>query len=205
MPVTFNNIMNPFPVSTAAAGLFEEICRHVPRLELTFASRRRCPALERLERLSDADLLGSKVADERLAACVRAGLLLRADRMEESHAISQSIETLEGSYWHGILHRREPDYTNAKYWFRRVEDHPVFAYIAKAPLAGASHPGSVFLEITGGGRWDPFRFIDLCAAAPPGSPRAELEDLQMREIIVLLKHCAEGAAGRLPTRGGIAS
>src|SRR6516162_5234245 len=55
------------------------------------------------------------------AACL-AGLWLFHDFLDESHKISQDIDTVEGSYWHGILHRREPDYSNAAYWFRRVRN-----------------------------------------------------------------------------------
>src|SRR6185295_10328040 len=39
-----------------------------------------------------------------------AGLLLRYDFLDESHHISQELETPGGSYWHGIMHRREPDF-----------------------------------------------------------------------------------------------
>src|SRR5215210_6878268 len=54
------------------------------------------------------------------------GLWLYFSCLDESHGISQDIHTPEGSFWHGILHRQEPDAGNAAYWFRRVGDHPVF-------------------------------------------------------------------------------
>ena len=50
-------------------------------------------------------------------ACL-AGLWLYHDFLDESHSISQEIATSTGSFWHGIMHRREPDPSNAKYWFR---------------------------------------------------------------------------------------
>src|SRR5262245_2525262 len=48
------------------------------------------------------------------AEALRAGLWLLFDYMEESHELSQKIATPSGSYWHAILHRREPDPSNAK-------------------------------------------------------------------------------------------
>ncbi|MFO0222939.1 MAG: hypothetical protein ACK56E_06450, partial [Planctomyces sp.] len=63
------------------------------------------------------------------AQCFAAGLLLYWDFAEESHQISQTMERRgnprTADYWHGIMHRREPDAGNAGYWFRRVGDHPV--------------------------------------------------------------------------------
>ena len=56
-----------------------------------------------------------------------AGLWLYADNLERSHAVSQGIETAAGSYWHGIMHRREGDFSNAHYWMRRAARHPLFA------------------------------------------------------------------------------
>src|SRR5437870_5363954 len=69
--------------------------------------------------------------DANLIAACRAGLYLAFNFLDESHAISQDVHTAEGSYWHAILHRREPDPSNAAYWFRRVGDHPVFALLAR--------------------------------------------------------------------------
>src|SRR6185295_3279275 len=50
-------------------------------------------------------------------ATCRAGLWLLQDFLDESHAISQDIDTREGSFWHAIMHRREPDASNSKYWW----------------------------------------------------------------------------------------
>src|SRR5436190_890296 len=75
------------------------------------------------------------------------GLYLYFSCREESHNLSQEIETPDGSFWHGILHRQEPDAGNAAYWFRRVGAHPVFP----ALRAAAAGSGVEF-----GVRWDPF-------------------------------------------------
>ena len=54
-----------------------------------------------------------------------AGLWLYVDDLERSHAVSQSLETPSGSYWHGVMHRREGDFSNSHYWLRRAERHPL--------------------------------------------------------------------------------
>ncbi len=59
-----------------------------------------------------------------------AGIWLLAGELNRSHEVSQSIETAEGSYWHGIMHRREGDFWNSKYWFRKVGKHPVMEQLA---------------------------------------------------------------------------
>jgi hypothetical protein len=39
---------------------------------------------------------------------------------EAAHRIAQDIDTPEGSWIHGYLHRKEGDATNAAYWYRRA-------------------------------------------------------------------------------------
>lgn len=67
----------------------------------------------------------------RLAGTVtEAAIWLLAGELDRSHEVSQSIESPEAAYWHGIMHRREGDFWNAKYWFRKVGKHPVFSELA---------------------------------------------------------------------------
>jgi hypothetical protein len=70
-------------------------------------------------------------------ACA-AGLWLRFDFLDESHTISQEDEgNPDRDFWHAVMHRREPDAWNSKYWWRRVGNHPVLAQLrARAPEAG---------------------------------------------------------------------
>ncbi len=65
-----------------------------------------------------------------LTPCAISGLWLLAGELDRSHDISQAIDSPTGLYWHGIMHRREGDFSNAKYWMRRAAGHPVIAELA---------------------------------------------------------------------------
>ena len=54
-----------------------------------------------------------------------AGLWLYVDDLERSHNISQSNNTATGAYWHGVMHRREGDFSNSHYWMRQTMIHPM--------------------------------------------------------------------------------
>lgn len=110
----------------------------------------------------DAAFAQTPLADRDMAACCIAGVWLVHDFLDESHAISQSVDTPTGAFWHGVMHRREGDFSNAKYWFRRVGAHEVLD-----ELAASTRELSVSrLGITGlDGEFDPYAFVDACQAA----------------------------------------
>jgi len=95
-------------------------------------------------------------------ACA-AGLWLRFDYLTESHAISQEDEGHpDRDFWHAIMHRREPDAFNSKYWWRRVGAHPVLAALAvDSPVLGYRFT-------------TPEAFVDVCERVR-GSGSAEEE------------------------------
>ena len=86
------------------------------------------PALARLT--PESVCAPHAIKDMDMARACLAALWLRHDFLDESHRISQDIENPTGSFWHGIMHRREGDFGNAKYWFRRVGKHPIFEPLA---------------------------------------------------------------------------
>ncbi len=146
---------------------------------------------DKLSNLSlDAAFAPHKIVDRPMAEACVAGLWLMYDCLDESHTISQSLDNPSGSYWHAIMHRREPDYDNAKYWFRRVGQHPIFPPLAAAAkeLACGDRAAAFLAEQT---TWDPFGFVDLCAAAEAG--RSTTGDLcrliQQAECRLLFEFC----------------
>ncbi len=135
------------------------------------------------------------------AVSLKAGLLQIHDYLEESHSCSQSVQHQgrhkASDYWHGIMHRREPDYSNAKYWFRNVGSHPIFAdvAIAAAELKPNDTPGwDHKLKLSSG--WDPFAFIDLCQECNR-SGNLQLvewaENIQWAEMLLLLEQTWDDA------------
>ncbi len=79
-------------------------------------------------------------------ACISA-LWLHHDFLDRSHQISQNIATSSGSFWHGIMHRREGDYWNSKYWFRQVGNHPIFTDLHAAVKELFHSPDSRFAPV----------------------------------------------------------
>lgn len=103
-----------------------------------------------------------------------AGLWLLAGDLDASHEYSQAIEDRDGSFWHGIMHRREGDFGNAKYWFRRVGDHPVMRQLRESAYG------------------DPYDFVDSVELATRRSAAApELIAAQWSEWQALFAHCLD--------------
>ncbi len=187
--------MNPFPFPGQGAELFPYIEPVLNSIGLIRGATSQQESLVRnIQSLSLERLLGTSKTRVDPGHAVKAGLFLGVDAWEEAHAIAQDLDTAEGSYWHGIVHRREPDSANARYWFRRVGNHPVFQLLASKESRQMLPSHSAFDEITKSGTWDPLRFIDLCNAGDClPHLRDELMALQAREVKLLIQYCVRMA------------
>lgn len=136
-------------------------------------------------------------ADGDMAACCVAGVWLLHDYLDESHEISQGIDTTSGSFWHAVMHRREGDFSNARYWFRRVGPHAVFDAIGQraAELAAVRGEEMVVKKLITSGTWEPFEFVDSCQAVVQGHAAARdlCLDIQQAEWELLFDHCYRAA------------
>jgi hypothetical protein len=147
----------------------------------------------KLSALTLAELFaGRHFHDQEMAQACRAGLFWYHDCIDEAHTICQDIDTPSGSYWHGLVHRRQPDFANSKYWFRRVGRHPILE-----PLAAAATELAAASALRIPSPWDPSWFIDYCEACLAKREPAEMlaRQIQQREWELLFDHCYRQAVG----------
>jgi hypothetical protein len=115
---------------------------------------------------------------------VRGALYYAVDAFDPAHRIFQDEKSDLGSYWHGMMHRREADFDNARYWFRRAGGQPFFAKLHRAASEESALMGRQ-------ASWDPYLFTGECEQARFGAveKNAELAKLQRIEFEVLLDYC----------------
>jgi len=112
----------------------------------------------------------TKAAEQIAATCdasLQAAVFLYVDDIARAHEAAQADETPEGAYWHGIVHRREGDFSNAKYWFRRA----------------GSLPSRLNLS--------PIALTDEVAHLQSSENPVNLVDAQRQEWMALFEHCAQ--------------
>lgn len=146
---------------------------------------------------------GQSLKDDIFAGAIKSGLLLWNDALDDSHDISQELGNNTGSYWHGIMHRREPDYSNAKYWFGRVGTHPIFPTLRERALelyketqSPSDTLSQIAQSIEDNEHWDAYQFIDWCQAAENASTSDVtqfLQQVQAEEIKLLLAYSYRNA------------
>ncbi|MCC7490803.1 MAG: hypothetical protein IT204_00570 [Fimbriimonadaceae bacterium] len=151
--------------------------------------------VELLRGVAVEDLL-QPLRDRDAATACLAGVWLAFGHLDTAHTLCQPLENPDGSYWHGLMHRREPDFDNSHYWFRRVGRHPLYPALgpAVAPLAGAVTGAPEWLRR---GVWDPFAFIDLCSREIGRDSALErlCVAVQAVEWELLFEHCWQQAGG----------
>ena len=146
---------------------------------------------------------GKSLKNTMFAEAIKSGLLLWNDALDESHNISQELGNQTGSYWHGIMHRREPDYSNSKYWFGRVGRHPIFPALRERALElfeEIPNPSDALTDIgqtlAAQAEWDAYQFIHWCQAAE-GDADSDvtrfLQQVQVEEIKLLLAYSYRNA------------
>lgn len=185
----------------AVWNLGEEAPRARTRVPL-FPEQVRHPFLKSyLDRMRPEKLFPASEAAGKL---VMAGLYQNNDDLEVSHRICQEVgaaaDCPEASYWHGMVHRREPDFSNARGWFQKaaglaalpeIHDEVVrfLQRVLQVPEYGAAREKAFrFLQhLQSQGTWDPFYYTELCQAYRQD---ADAEDRRLLAEIQELEFCA---------------
>jgi hypothetical protein len=145
----------------APEWLDEAIRPHV--IQAPLPSLAAAPAIPSLAKVLELDV-PLFVAEVQLSAkqllAAKSAFWLLAGDLDRSHTISQDLKTNDGSFWHGVMHRREGDFGNAKYWFRMAGSMPFYSDLAKA-LATESMLAGAFNDSD----WNACDFVDMCQRA----------------------------------------
>jgi hypothetical protein len=150
------------------------------------------PRIIRIREVDDATLLGGQTPlPDAPLALLRGGLFYFHNALEDSHKAVAEDKTDTGAYWHGMVHRREGDFDNARYWMRRAGVHPSFQEALHRASDGSSHMAKQ-------GNWDPYLFIHLCEQFKYGAAeyKNEIVHLQRVEFAVFFDYVWRQCVGK---------
>jgi hypothetical protein len=124
--------MKAFPINDSILDWLQSLPRVVPlHAKISGSTSQEGADLARL-------IAESEVSADSLVA---ASLWLRVGIIEPAHEIVQDDSTQNGSYLHGVVHRLEGDYWNAKYWFRHAKDKPWMQLLSNAVVQRVAQDG----------------------------------------------------------------
>lgn len=120
---------------------------------------------------------------------------VQSDKALKSHQLEDMTTSL--AFWHAIMHRREGDFSNAKYWYARCRNHPAYGPIAEAGRRALERlADGAKLQYLVNQDWDADAFVDVVEAVhrTPANPLyGAAVRLQRAEWDVLAWHCARAA------------
>jgi hypothetical protein len=141
--------------------------------------------VRRVREADDATISGGLTAgDPAVFALIRGGLYYAVDAIHEAHVVFQEASGDLGAYWHGMVHRREGDFENARYWFRRAGKLPFFDSLHHA---ACEHSAVMARQAN----WDPYLFTGECEQARFGAEEGikQLAALQLIEFEGVFDYC----------------
>jgi len=141
--------------------------------------------LLQLRAADDAKLSDQRpIGQPQMFTLVRGGLFYALDAIDEAHKIFQDSPGDLGSYWHGMMHRREGDFDNARYWFRRAG---VLTFFSDLHSAACNYSEVMARQ----SNWDPYLFTGECEQARFGETEGlkDLAAVQRLEFETLFAYC----------------
>lgn len=137
----------------------------------------------RVKAADDATLAGAKIGNPAAFGLVRGALLYALGDLDGCHQFFQDAPGDLGSYWHGMMHRREGDFDNARYWFRRAGALPFFDTLHSRAAAFSADMAKQM-------GWDPYLYTGQCEQARFGAEdeAGELIRLQRAEFEVVFDY-----------------
>jgi len=154
-----------------------------------FLRKAQLPRLSAQEPLPDKQLIQRVAAAEEheiaraegpQASCTRSLLLLAAGGVAQAHRIVQEMSTPDAAYIHGVIHRVDDDFNNARYWFRSAHMHPAAAEMYRRAAAGS-------LTVARRPIWDPVLVTDMVETSRTAGVTDELRVILMIEFEELLQ------------------
>jgi len=147
--------------------------------------------------VATADLFRGPVVKPAMAEDVRCGLWLWHDFLEPAHHLAQADPTVTGSLWHAILHRREGNFDNSRYWYAKCRQHFILGPLAQhvSAMVNPLPADKRLLKLTING-WDADAFVALVEDMrhQPADPLHTLcVEIQRLEWRLLIEHCAAQA------------
>jgi len=118
---------------------------------------------------------------------VEASLWLRLGLIDRAHEIVQDGKRGTAAYLHGVVHRLEADYWNAKYWFRQVRDEPLLKSIGNEIIVtlddSRCREVAMELKLIQSNQFQFDAFVDACAELTKTPSKSDTTVSMVQQIV----------------------